>query len=364
MGTDRREAAVHVVVDANILIANFRSGRAFKLLMDGARTEQLRVSVPELVIREATNKYRERCDEERRALERAAGGLARLGVDWSGHSRIDPATEAARYGRDLRRTLKAAGVRIPRIASISHSRMVDRALARKKPFGENGAGYRDALLWETVLNEVRQHGPLVLLTKDRSDFATDGQLAGDLADDLSLQGDSANSVTLQSDLKAFVEAHVEVSVVALATVKRVLPQAERGLNEWLQELLLDLDLSRAQLKAVLSQDTDLAPSWMIGETVDVGDFQILEVRALSGARVDSGEELSTGDVVAVLLYEAELLIEAELEIAGRNARDGRPSRAGTIATLATPVWLDVEATFSATMGLTDVALYQASMLPL
>jgi hypothetical protein len=71
-------------------------------------------------------------------------------------------------------------VRIPR---VSHEEVVKRDLLRRKPFGESGKGYRDTLIWETVLAELRrEQSQMALVSHNIKDFAgPDRMLHADLA---------------------------------------------------------------------------------------------------------------------------------------------------------------------------------------
>jgi PIN domain len=356
-------AKPRVLLDANILIANFRSGRAFKLLLDGARTGQLELIVPEIALREAANKFEERCTEERRALEKAMGRLSRLGVQTSASAAVDPQAERLRYERNLRRSLRSSGGRTPGIAKVPHGALVDRALQRRKPFKDNGAGYRDALLWETVLKEAGS-AALYFFTLDGSDFAVDGKLAADLARDLERTGCDAESVELRTDLAVFVAESVNVEVIALDDVRRVLPRTQPDLDPFVRRVLFDVNLDRRALRRALARDhTDLAPEDMVSERLDVGDAQVLEVFRVSDAKVEKADVLSTGDVLAELYVEVEVGLDIEVDLIGHDARSGRPRFASCIEPVRARLRVDIDATYTGDdLALLDLGLYDATLV--
>ena len=84
-----------------------------------------------------------------------------------------------------------------------------RRLHGKKPFNEKGSGYRDALIWESVLElAARVEGNVVLVSPD-TDFR-DGQsnLHGDLIEDLVDLNLSLDKITLATSLSTLVDKYV------------------------------------------------------------------------------------------------------------------------------------------------------------
>ena len=62
--------------------------------------------------------------------------------------------------------------RILKYPNRSKKQIAERAIYKIKPFKENGAGYRDTLLWETVLDILSSgmYENVLLITNDISDF--------------------------------------------------------------------------------------------------------------------------------------------------------------------------------------------------
>jgi hypothetical protein len=89
--------------------------------------------------------------------------------------------------------------------AVPHRQVVARALARRRPFDPRGrGGYRDTLIWESVLELARQGGVahVVLVTRNHKDFAA-GDGSGWHADlRADLVGLSAR-VDLAGELEAF-----------------------------------------------------------------------------------------------------------------------------------------------------------------
>jgi len=92
-----------------------------------------------------------------------------------------------------------------------HEDLVKRAMARRKPFNENGVGYRDSLIWETTLSlATRLDTQVILLSKNTNDFGDDErELHPDLIEDLADLELPRDKVILVSSLEDFVNAYID-----------------------------------------------------------------------------------------------------------------------------------------------------------
>ena len=78
------------------------------------------------------------------------------------------------YTNRLDNFLSSVNAEVIEPDQISHRKLVIKDLARQKPFSPKGRGYRDALIWETVLDTVHRHGEdVIFVTDNNSDFPTE-----------------------------------------------------------------------------------------------------------------------------------------------------------------------------------------------
>jgi hypothetical protein len=78
------------------------------------------------------------------------------------------------YTNRLDNFLSSVNAEVIEPDQISHRKLVIKDLARQKPFSPKGRRYRDALIWETVLDTVHRHGEdVVFVTDNNSDFPTE-----------------------------------------------------------------------------------------------------------------------------------------------------------------------------------------------
>jgi len=85
---------------------------------------------------------------------------------------IDVGVETKNYSHRLESRLKPINGGILPYPSVTHQLLVERELKDLKPFQPKGTGYRDALIWYSLLEYVkREHRDSVLITSNTNDFA-------------------------------------------------------------------------------------------------------------------------------------------------------------------------------------------------
>ena len=92
---------------------------------------------------------------------------------------------------------------------VSHSQLVQQAVTRRRPFNSQGSGFRDALIWHTVLELVNKHNRKVVLLTDDKDFRDKkGRLHPDLRKDLTDLRKEEDQVILIPSLSSFLDKYV------------------------------------------------------------------------------------------------------------------------------------------------------------
>jgi hypothetical protein len=151
----------YVVLDANAVILDLRpSEDGWRCLLRAAGQGQVIIGVPEVVVDELLAHRTNRFQPD------VADAIAALGAWRDG--RAAPLVDKLLAG--------GAGFELLPYPDVSHRQVVARALARRRPFDEDGHdGYRDALIWETVLALARTlpHSRITLVSRNRKDFADD-----------------------------------------------------------------------------------------------------------------------------------------------------------------------------------------------
>ena len=171
--------------DANILLRDPRmKGADFKVLFEGLSLVPIKLYVPQVVLDEVVNKARETFTEANDAISKQK---AQTQISMSMMSlcislvQFDIANEVLAYKTWLTETLQAIGVNFIPYPDTPHREVVQRELLRRKPFKDNGIGYRDTLIWESV-RRVTYSGvePVIFVTANTRDFCTDNVVHEDL----------------------------------------------------------------------------------------------------------------------------------------------------------------------------------------
>lgn len=185
----------------------------------------------QIVEDEVVNKYRERLEEAQNKLHQDIVSLSRLLQIHiqSPYTQEQISTTVDQYRKlfpdKLLEKLFPWPRRVPHPGQeLLHSELLARALNRRKPFSEKGSGYRDALIWHSILWIAETYGvendPIAFVTSNTRDFAdSNNQLHPDLCADLVTRGFANNSVILFPDMRSFVDQQIIQQFVRLDKLK-------------------------------------------------------------------------------------------------------------------------------------------------
>ena len=229
-------AVLPVVVDASAIVRGdwFLETPPWRVLLDRSRRRQLSLVVPEVVIREVVGRYAEEVENSATLFRQTEGRLLALRALIVRPELEEADSVVARYDSTLRSTLQAARVKTPLPTGIDMMTVVDRAIARRRPFDSSGSGFRDHLIWEAVVDAARS--TLILstsfITKDKRAFYDPGNapvLAGELVDDLRERGLAPERFRIFQGIREFLVADgVTDPVLELAVTGLV----EREFDQW------------------------------------------------------------------------------------------------------------------------------------
>lgn len=221
---------MQIVLESSAIVAGdwHLRGDASQALLAVADRGDLDVVVPQLVFDEVVNKRREKVAEE----------------------------TSFGYAAELWRTLMRAGVRLLELPEISHRPVVERALARRAPFDTRGrTGYRDVLIWHSVLEVAASGQMVILVTKDGGFLHPEHpeQLNPDLADELLELGLAPNRVRPVGSIKEAVCEVIQPAQKVLGDLRK------RLVNDraWTSELFARLQEVAEEQADVIDADVDV-----------------------------------------------------------------------------------------------------------
>lgn len=140
--------------------------------------------------------------------------------------------------------------------------MVEKAILGKRPFRENEKGYRDAVIWHSLIDYIANNkiaDEIVLLTNNSSDFfVKDGdgfKLHQDLFEDLEILGIN-NKFTIHNSLKSFVIANVNEELHSFShnDTDEIIEKYGEGIEEQFEEIAVGHmnNLSIAEIEDIYS----------------------------------------------------------------------------------------------------------------
>lgn len=224
---------MRVVIDTSVFRQSYwLNNTAFTVLLDGCGSAGHSLYTSAVVYEELLNLYRE-------ALEEKVVALTRATRDWDQLVFQNPAQQApidkdqpfVAYREFVDETFDMYGITVLPYPLVTHEDVVRRDLARRKPFAKGGKGYRDTLIWESVI-ELASDGldePVVFITENSSDFLENRErLHPDLAADLGAERITASEVTVLVGLQSFNQQYIEPVLAELTDLGR---QIQAGLFE-------------------------------------------------------------------------------------------------------------------------------------
>ena len=297
-----------IVLDTNILFDDWRlASPSMKVIEKALTWGTARLHIPQIVLEEAKNKYREELQSH---LEKANTEIAKVNGMLATESfrKLTVEIDEAQYGQWLDTTLKGLEANIPSYGDIPHADIVSRELKRRRPFQPSGRGYRDCLIWETILRNVIGDDPVYFITKNKHDFfGEDGKLHPDLAKDLENAGYDKQKVTVYLRLDDYVQKHLEP---LLNSTLEAIPGLTEGefkswsLSDWLSEHAAEI--RRAVTKDLT--DTFLSlPAELTDAFEDVQNIDITETE------IDEAYELDTSHILLKVTASSDVTIDAYID---------------------------------------------------
>lgn len=282
-----------VILDTNIIFSDFHlKGARIKNLCESVKSTGDTVHIPEVVVDESINKYREKTRECKLKIDRGISDFKRLtGKDVEDNPISDEfiLKESEKYARSFKKQLQELGIKIIPYPSISHQELVKRDLARKKPFQETGKGYRDALIWESVKSicekslSLFENPKIIFVNKNHKDFCEEGLLHPDLKEDLVNNGINEDYVRVIEDIDMFIKEYIKPKQKILKNI-----QEELNANKQYNGIYLNTEINNRITEFLLHREFDYEESPFRQEFenpsvvgINEPSFTVMEVRQIS-----------------------------------------------------------------------------------
>ena len=179
-----------IILDTNIYYDHFYlTSNQFLTLRDSLEQLNLVWALPEIVLDEVAGKYKEKIGELHKNLSKLNKDIERLlGKEEIVTKEIKVDESYNAYISQLRELFERSYnmILLP-YPLTAHKGIAERAIFKRKPFKECGDGYRDTLIWETILSVLPddKYNNILFVTNNSKDFfGKDGKIHHELRKDL------------------------------------------------------------------------------------------------------------------------------------------------------------------------------------
>ena len=161
-----------VVLDANTIVAaGFGQSALFRFFLSSSEIVGHSVCIPESVIEEVVAKYERELGTNVNKAKNALGNLGRH-IQRSMLEPIydlDQSQEVISYRDKLFKQLNDAHCKIVTYPDVSLKELVKKAVSRHRPFDDHGSGFRDALIWHSILELTNApNDDIALISNDKA----------------------------------------------------------------------------------------------------------------------------------------------------------------------------------------------------
>lgn len=269
-----------LILDTNVIVADSSlRGAMASRAWDYLRVTGSHLVVPGLVIEDTVARFRSEVEGESTKYAALSRSFARLGRQLPGLD-LDGQQLEADYAKQLRDRLADLQAQVLPYPEIEHAQLARLACARKRPFGANASGYRDALVWFSIAAFVDSSSrDFAFVTNNAAAYwdATKTRLHPDLAGHFT-NPSSMGRIVLYRDLQDFWDS------------------ASRELEELELLKMFELEFANAAW-------TEAVTSFLVMESTIVADLAHMVLREISRsgfhdvARITSGpNDVSIGEV--------------------------------------------------------------------
>jgi len=293
-----------VIFDSTVIVANLHLvGPNFSVLLGAINEGVIELAVPTIVIEEVVNKFKEKLIKNIKSGQDAlkeVSSLIRHETPFPvSHEELDSIVD--HYKTNLiDRLSELRAIMLP-YDNIPHSAIVARSLDRRKPFSGGGKGYRDALLWESILRGIDdKYEKIVLISGNTSDFGKKEvhpkgphyEFHEDYQDDITNNFNSC-PISLCKDLESFNQKYTFPNLSQAVQIRLDLEKDTLEgliLKDWLDDKLNDIAFSLQKSEESLAESLGFEPG-------DISNLFFIHYSLVSPIKIDNVYKLTDNIIV-------------------------------------------------------------------
>lgn len=331
---------MHIVVDTNVLIANPPlTSEKFRILVDYVRRTESQIHISDIALLELEGSMRRQLQGYVARLNSITHSIKSLiGAAPKVTELPDPEAAARLYVENVRKQCGLTDERILKSKPEHMPALVQRAVARVRPFSEHGQEFRDALMWLQILDigaSDKKPDSIAFISSNTRDFG----LNDSLHPTLRAEADERN-LNLQyfPSLDEFLKAHAErIAFISPDFIETALPSEdirdavkhdrslERQLERWVRWRHDGLSYFKLiQVIWVELDDYYVYPAAGGGWTVIAVYFGEVEVEGEVESWDRGGDyyDYEDGPTTRSLAKSVEVAVQAELSISAEKVLTG------------------------------------------
>jgi predicted nucleic acid-binding protein len=148
---------MYVILDTNIFYDNFHlNTRKFEALSIYFKKTRHNLILPKIVLEEIVQKYKEELEKIISLQEQTEKSYEKITGKKLNGKKITLENEIREYQTFLEEYIKLNGVRIINYNKDHYKIIVEKALYKRRPFDRKERGLRDAVLWESVKDVLKE----------------------------------------------------------------------------------------------------------------------------------------------------------------------------------------------------------------
>lgn len=287
----------YIILDTNIIYNDFFfSDKEIRIISRLVTSLDIRLCLPMVIFNETINKYRNQLSMEINKLSTTVSNLQKKLNILTNYDNIDIEQNVKSYEIFLQKMFKKTN-RILNYPIVSHEELVEKAILRKKPFKENGSGYRDALIWKNIIDILKTGDQVFFVTKNKKDFFDNTSLHSDLLAELSQNNILPSDFSIYEDVKSLFDDKIKPQLQIIDTIR----------ESFLQNTLdgVDTDELFEELNKNISS---LSIGDMLPDSYDKGSYHI-KYHTLSIGDVDDVWLLDDSDCYINYYYNSVVDVE-------------------------------------------------------
>ena len=163
-----------IIFDTNSIFSDYllqsNKMRALALFLSD-KENNAQLCIPEVVLQEIIRQFSEKLDESLRDYRKSSAIFNMVNIQTEpNHIDIDLEKAKSDFEEKLKKRMTELQTKILPLPKIDIQTLLSRDLEKRRPFDINGKGFRDALIWESIVAECTSHEEEIIFITEDSDF--------------------------------------------------------------------------------------------------------------------------------------------------------------------------------------------------